>query len=911
MATRTIANAGGNWSATGTWVEGAVPTSADDVVATATSGALTIDAASSCRSIDLTNYVSTLTHAAAMTLSVGDASGGALKFVAGMTYTLGSTTTSAVTFVSTSNNAGTGWSVTTAGKNFGNVTFSGTGGKWVLQGTFNATAATLSFTDGTLDTNSVAINAASFSTFSSNTRTLTLGSSSFTLTGSNGWQSFVTGLTVTANTATATIDNFSGTFSAAGNWNGLSLVFTANVQQAQILGSTLVTLGNVTITGRASGAAYVTPPSGGLTITGNFTVSGNSADNRYRIGNTQGVGTQRTITVNGTNTFTNADFSDINAAGTASWNVSAITGGGGDLGGNTGITFAASVTRYGVVGGSMNSTTVWAATSGGAAGASVPLPHDDIVLDAGSGSVTYTVVRFRTARNFTCTGFTGTLAYSAQTTFFGSFTLASGMTLTGNSSLDLGGRGTHTITMAGKTWPNTIDIVGGPVSTYTLQDAFTVTSILTLHQGTFDTNNQAVSLGGFTGTSPYGSFTRALTLGTSTVTLTSTGAVWTVTATSFTLSASSSTIVIGGTAVLAPKSMALAALTYGTITFTVSTTAGALTLSGGATIGTFNVGSGRSLILTASSTYTITNWNVAGVANGYIVFPAGLSGDKITTPDSVALSLTGDIDLRAKVAPADWTPTTKHSLVAKYGSATTFSYQLQLDTTGKLFLGLSSNGTSFDICSVLSSVATGFTDGTTHWVRATRVSTVVTFYWSDDYDIVAQTGTWTQLGTTAAATAGAMQDNASVVEVGTRSGGTAEVFIGNYYAAEIRSSAGGTVVASYNAAAKTGAATYTDTQSNVWTHTGMYLIGDGHVEIQSTSAGTRGTITKAGGGTVTAAYLAIKDNQANPTSATWYAYPGGVDNGNNLGWTFGPIPPFIARPTVFRSAAPLTRGSVV
>lgn len=61
MATRTIANGGGNWSATGTWVEGVVPTSADAVVATATSGNLTVDtAAATCLSIDFTNYVGTL-----------------------------------------------------------------------------------------------------------------------------------------------------------------------------------------------------------------------------------------------------------------------------------------------------------------------------------------------------------------------------------------------------------------------------------------------------------------------------------------------------------------------------------------------------------------------------------------------------------------------------------------------------------------------------------------------------------------------------------------------------------------------------------------------------------------------------------------------------------------------------------
>lgn len=61
MAIRTISNAGGNYNAVGTWVEGVVPTSADAVVATVTSGQLTVTATASAGSVDLTNYTNTLT----------------------------------------------------------------------------------------------------------------------------------------------------------------------------------------------------------------------------------------------------------------------------------------------------------------------------------------------------------------------------------------------------------------------------------------------------------------------------------------------------------------------------------------------------------------------------------------------------------------------------------------------------------------------------------------------------------------------------------------------------------------------------------------------------------------------------------------------------------------------------------
>ncbi len=61
MATLTIADDGGEWSDEATWVEEVVPTDADDVVATATSGDVSItDDTAECLSINLTGYVGTL-----------------------------------------------------------------------------------------------------------------------------------------------------------------------------------------------------------------------------------------------------------------------------------------------------------------------------------------------------------------------------------------------------------------------------------------------------------------------------------------------------------------------------------------------------------------------------------------------------------------------------------------------------------------------------------------------------------------------------------------------------------------------------------------------------------------------------------------------------------------------------------
>lgn len=136
MATRTVANSGGNYNSVGTWVEGAIPTSADDVVFTATSGPLTINVASNCKSINFTNYVGTITLNATFIIK-GNINLGTGGYLVGG----GNTMYAAATGIITSN--GTAWK--------GNFGFLGTSQTYTLaddltvNGTITmiATAATL------------------------------------------------------------------------------------------------------------------------------------------------------------------------------------------------------------------------------------------------------------------------------------------------------------------------------------------------------------------------------------------------------------------------------------------------------------------------------------------------------------------------------------------------------------------------------------------------------------------------------------------------------------------------------------------------------------------------------------------------------------------------------------------------
>lgn len=191
-ATRTIASGGGNWTADATWVEGTAPTAADDVVATALSGAVTIDTGAVCRSANFTDYTNTLTHTAGVTLAIGDATAGAsnvaLKLVSGMTYTLGSTTSSAISFISTSSTLQT---VDFGGKTGGNVTFNAASdGNWAfITGHTTGSGTAVTLTKGTLHMDGVSDNSAlthswaNFTSSSSNVRALYMGDSTITLTG--------------------------------------------------------------------------------------------------------------------------------------------------------------------------------------------------------------------------------------------------------------------------------------------------------------------------------------------------------------------------------------------------------------------------------------------------------------------------------------------------------------------------------------------------------------------------------------------------------------------------------------------------------------------------------------------------------------------------------------------------------
>lgn len=97
--------------------------------------------------------------------------------------------------------------------------------------------------------------------------------------------------------------------------------------------------------------------------------------------------------------------------------------------------------------------TNWAATSGGASGASVPTSTDDVFFDA-NGNNTSTISATITIRSLTIdAGYTSTITHNAVLSLgTGGWTMHSGFTIAGSSGITL--TASLTIISGGKTWPN-------------------------------------------------------------------------------------------------------------------------------------------------------------------------------------------------------------------------------------------------------------------------------------------------------------------------------------------------------------------------------------------------------------------------------------------------------------------------
>ena len=275
--------------------------------------------------------------------------------------------------------------------------------------------------------------------------------------------------------------------------------------------------------------------------------------------------------------------------------------------------------------GSWNATTTtnWSLSSGGGGGAGVPTLADNVIFNSASNATAYTVNvgTNAVAADITIAGpGTGNVAITSTATSvincYGSWlNAATGVAFSSTAGSALNflatttGKTVTTNNVTLGSLPTTFSGVGGG---WTLGSAFTIASVYSVLAGSFSTNNFAVTASGLTSS---GTQTRAINLGTSTITLSGATPINIANAANLTLNAGTSTITCSGAA----PTFNGGGLTYYNVSFTGTTANSTTTILGANTFNNLNQttpASGRRLI--AFTVNQIINGTFTpGAANAY------------------------------------------------------------------------------------------------------------------------------------------------------------------------------------------------------------------------------------------------------------------------------------------------------
>lgn len=677
-------------------------------------------------------------------------------------------------------------------------------------------------------------------------------------------------------------------------------------------------------------------------------------------------------------------------------------------------------TRYWVGGsGSWSSTltTNWSASSGGASGASAPTSADDVVFNVlsntGTGAFTVTVSTSAVCLSFTASGLDGvmTLGGTSVLSIYGSLTLPATNFLWTNAATTL-----FRSTTTGRTvTTNGVNIAGGfdfsgVGGGWTLGSALTLSEDVIVTAGSFNTGNFNVTIGRLF--SATGTLTRAVTLGSSTITVADSGSAtsesWDITVTTgLTFSAGTSTIIMSG----ASPNFTSAALTYRnvsftstassntvylytsgctftTLTFTAPSVASYRTieLSGNNTITTL-VASGASAVqrlfftssvfgtnrsLTVGTWTTKTDvdfqsitalgtsipwsgtrlgdggdnnanitftsktvyWNLAGTMNwpdtGWATTSGGVPAvnnfplpqdtavfDNAGAVTSITLGdwLIGTLDMSGRTSPMVLTPGTGNPFMCgdiTLGTGVTTSSNNTIFLQGFTLRTLTTNGvaitfpievfTPWQLGSALTSTSIlSVNDALASFDAVSYPVTVVSFRTSvTNTDVLMGSGLWTLTASVGViwqidATTTFTKGTANILESGI-DGGTKEFRGGgktyNNFTLANTSSTGTILFTGANtfatfASLKTGAHTLTFPAStiNSFSDFSVNARPPGVVlTINSSTPGTKGTVTKIGTSTITVDYASITDSTGSPANK-WFA-SNTLNNGTTAGWTY-------------------------
>jgi len=563
-----------HWATTsgGTVLQNQIPTAIDDVFFDANSFSATGQAVNLnvltvlAHSINFTGVTNTpsLTGPASNLLKLY----GSLTFVAGMNFLF----TGDVDFEATT----PGQTITPANKNFlKNVLFNGIGGSWTLQGAFTVSGS-IALNAGSFISNNQTVSCTVFSSSGTVTRTLNMGSSTFNISGN--WDVQPTGMNLNSGTSVINCPgNGASDFRGGGftyydlNFSSAAAPATGTIRddnifhdvvfasKADIVSSNTFhnvimnadgkieknnTYNNLTF---SAGHTYLLSDGSTQTINGLFNANGTCGG--YIDVHTNNPSFQATIShPPGTVTVSSLILKDIKTAGGATFTANNSV----DLGNNTGWTInsAAPKNLYWIGnGGNWNDGNRWSLSSGGAPSGCSPSPIDNVFFDANSFSLPgqSVVVNVYTAycndMNWTGTANMPTLVdggLPSGSTYlmkiYGSLKFVAGMNLSFAGEVYFEATTTgHTVAMGGNSFKQGA-IFNGIGGGWTLLDAFSTNSILTLNAGTLNSNNQTVTALSFFS---QGGHTRAIIMGSSIFNLIN---LWTVTSSGMTVNSGTSTI---------------------------------------------------------------------------------------------------------------------------------------------------------------------------------------------------------------------------------------------------------------------------------------------------------------------------------------------------------------------------------
>jgi len=644
----------GNWSSTTKWstssggASGAsVPRSHDDVVfnsaSNATAYTATVDAVTGgirVKALTIAGPASGNVTLAGSTAIVG-IHGNVTLPATGLTRTY----TGAITLTGSTS----GKTLTTNGVALSSIlTVDGIGCEWTLGSALNiGTSNDFNIYNGSFITGNYALTANLINAIKANgwttDRSINLGSSTIT-TGSAPTFPIMFGtttveadtLTFNCGTSTILIPAFNGTFNGNGKtFYNVSLNYNGN---ASLTISGANTFNDLSITGITGTGIKTTSFANNQIINGTLTISAGTDATMRNFVRSDTFGTTRTLTCAAVS-MTDVDFRDITIAGVAAPATGTRIG---DCKGNSGITFTAAANKYWNLAGNNNWTaTAWATSSGGSPSINnFPLAQDTCIFQStspGTGATTTISIAYNigTIDMSARTTNTMTLATGSSSPFiYGNWINGTGTTLTGTGTLTFAGRGSQTVTSAGKTFTQNLTI-DTPTGTVTLQDALICNQQMTVTRGGIDGNNYNVT---FTGT---GSSTGVLSSNTNTRTISIGSGTWTIASTSGWSVSIATNFTVTGTGTISLTSTSSNTFTGGSVAYTNITLnqggAGTLTISGNNTFkditNTYKA-TGATAISLGTTTQRVSQWTAAGEAGRVLT----VQGTSASSPGTLILT---------------------------------------------------------------------------------------------------------------------------------------------------------------------------------------------------------------------------------------------------------------------------------